>query len=46
LLLDDETERERCRALAARRVTEKFSWDAVTDSYERYFDRLLGHVTL
>lgn len=45
LLLDDETERERCRALAARRVTEKFSWDAVTDSYQRYFDRLLGQVT-
>lgn len=42
MLLDDDAERERCRVRAASRVAEKFGWDAVTDTYVRYFDRLLG----
>jgi glycosyltransferase involved in cell wall biosynthesis len=36
-----EPERERLRTLAMERVRERYSWDAVTDSYERLLQGLL-----
>lgn len=38
-----ERERDCLRAAARRRVVERYSWDAVTDEYERLFRRLLAH---
>jgi len=38
----DEDERQRYRALALERVRQRYSWDAVTDSYERLFFQLTG----
>ena len=35
-----EVEREALRIAAAERVRERYSWDAVTDQYERLFDAL------
>jgi glycosyltransferase involved in cell wall biosynthesis len=35
-----ETERETWRARAAERVRERYSWDAVTDAYEKLLTRL------
>jgi glycosyltransferase involved in cell wall biosynthesis len=37
-----ESERERWRALAMERVRERYSWDAVTVTYENLFKRLCG----
>jgi glycosyltransferase involved in cell wall biosynthesis len=37
-----ESEREDYRRRAAARVAERYSWDAVTDSYERLFEQLAG----
>jgi glycosyltransferase involved in cell wall biosynthesis len=34
-LLMPEGERERWRARAMERVTARYSWDAVTDAYEK-----------
>jgi glycosyltransferase involved in cell wall biosynthesis len=36
-----ESEREAWRNKAARRVSERYSWDAVTEAYERLFKGLL-----
>jgi glycosyltransferase involved in cell wall biosynthesis len=36
-----EAERTRLRATAETRVRERYSWDAVTDAYERLFSSLL-----
>ncbi len=38
-----ESEREAWRARAAERVRERYSWEAVTDAYERLFQRLAGN---
>lgn len=35
-----ETERDRYRRAAEARVRERYSWDAVTDAYERLFERM------
>jgi glycosyltransferase involved in cell wall biosynthesis len=40
-LLDDPAAVEELREAAERRVRERYSWDAVADSYERYFAELL-----
>jgi glycosyltransferase involved in cell wall biosynthesis len=37
-----EESRERLRAAALERVRKRYSWDAVTDSYERLFESLTG----
>ncbi|MDQ3870362.1 MAG: DUF1972 domain-containing protein [Chloroflexota bacterium] len=42
LLLEDDREIERCRGLAVRRVTERYSWKAVVSAYEDYFRELAG----
>jgi glycosyltransferase involved in cell wall biosynthesis len=34
-------ERSRWGQLAQRRIQERYSWDAVTDAYERLFDKML-----
>ena len=41
LAMSDE-ERARMGRLAAERVRERYSWDAVTDAYERLFLEMLG----
>jgi glycosyltransferase involved in cell wall biosynthesis len=41
-LLADPAEVERLRGLAERRVAERYSWDAVTDTYEAYFAELMA----
>ena len=40
VLAMSEAERERWRGLALRRVLERYSWDAVTDSYEQLLIRI------
>jgi glycosyltransferase involved in cell wall biosynthesis len=42
VLAMNEAERERWRALAMDRVRERYSWDAVTVTYENLFKRLCG----
>jgi glycosyltransferase involved in cell wall biosynthesis len=42
VLAMSETERETWRARASERVRERYSWDAVTDSYERLLTGLVG----
>lgn len=42
VLAMSETERQTWRERARRRVEERFSWEAVTDSYESLFQRLRG----
>jgi len=37
-----EAEREQWRARAVDRVRERYTWDAVTDAYERLLLRLVG----
>lgn len=37
-----EAERDDLRRRAVRRVRERYSWDAVTDAYERLFQELVG----
>jgi glycosyltransferase involved in cell wall biosynthesis len=37
-----EEEREHWRALAAARVRERYSWEAVTDAYETLFKEMAG----
>ena len=37
-----DAERDRYRRRAMERVRQKYSWDAVTEEYERLFQRLLG----
>lgn len=41
-ILNDPERAEGLRALAAARVRERYSWDAVTDAYEALFTRLSG----
>jgi glycosyltransferase involved in cell wall biosynthesis len=41
LLAMPEVELEQWRAAAARHVSEHYSWDAVTDAYERLLESLL-----
>jgi glycosyltransferase involved in cell wall biosynthesis len=41
-----EIERESWRARAAERVRERYSWDAVTDAYEKLFTGLAGRKDL
>ncbi len=41
-LIDDQAALDELRALAERRVRERYSWDAVAASYEQYFRELLG----
>ena len=41
-LLQAPAEVARLRELAAKRVDELYSWDAVTDAYEAYFAELVG----
>jgi glycosyltransferase involved in cell wall biosynthesis len=41
-VIDTPTEVERLRRLAEARVRERYTWDAVTDSYERFFEELLA----
>jgi glycosyltransferase involved in cell wall biosynthesis len=41
VLAMDEAERERLRERAMERVRQRYSWDAVTNAYERLFERLL-----
>src|SRR6266852_5385051 len=41
-----EVEREEYRAKAAQRVRERYSWDAVTDQYERLLEKLAAGVGL
>jgi glycosyltransferase involved in cell wall biosynthesis len=41
VLCMSETERQRLREAAFQRVRERYSWDAVTTSYERLFDHML-----
>lgn len=38
-----EERRAELRAASLQRVAERYSWDAVTDAYERLFRRLLAH---
>jgi hypothetical protein len=38
----DERERDEWRRRAVERVRERYSWDAVTDDYERLLLGLLG----
>jgi glycosyltransferase involved in cell wall biosynthesis len=38
-----EVEREQLREAARQRVRDRYSWEAVTDSYERLFQGLQGH---
>ncbi|MFB3828917.1 MAG: DUF1972 domain-containing protein [Bryobacteraceae bacterium] len=42
VLAMSETEREELRARALARVRERYSWDAVTDAYEKLLARLAG----
>ncbi len=47
-LIDHPTEAEEYRCRAKERVTQSFTWDAVTDEYEQLFERMLkknGRVT-
>jgi glycosyltransferase involved in cell wall biosynthesis len=37
-----EDERSKWRSLARLRVEERYSWDAVTDQYERLFTQMTG----
>ena len=37
-----EAEREQWRSKAMERVRSRYSWDAVTDAYERLLARLAG----
>ena len=37
-----EAQRESLREAARQRVRERYSWDSVTDAYERLFERLLS----
>jgi glycosyltransferase involved in cell wall biosynthesis len=39
-----EAEREDYRSKAAQRVRERYSWDAVTDQYERLLEKLAAGV--
>src|SRR5712692_3826198 len=39
-----EVEREEYRSKAAQRVRERYSWDAVTDQYERLLEKLAAGV--
>jgi glycosyltransferase involved in cell wall biosynthesis len=39
-LLDDPGETERLRSMASDRARERYSWDAITDAYERWFESL------
>ena len=39
-LIMDENERDEWRLRAMNRVKERYSWDAVTDSYEKLLERL------
>jgi glycosyltransferase involved in cell wall biosynthesis len=41
-LLGDDAEVDRLRALAERRVRERYGWDAVTDEYETFFSELIA----
>ena len=40
-----EAEREEYRSKAAQRVRERYSWDAVTDQYERLLEKLVKGLT-
>lgn len=42
VLAMSEAEREQYRRKAVERVRERYSWDAVTDAYERLFEKLLA----
>jgi len=42
VLAMSEDDRARLRAAALERVRRRYSWDAVTDSYERLFERMRG----
>ncbi len=41
-LIMPEAEREMWRARAMKRIEERYSWDAVTDSYEKLLTGLAG----
>jgi glycosyltransferase involved in cell wall biosynthesis len=41
-LLRDRTERERISAAAWRMVTEKYSWEAVTQTFERILEQTVA----
>jgi glycosyltransferase involved in cell wall biosynthesis len=41
VLAMSESERGELRRRAAERVSERYSWDAVTDAYERLLDRIM-----
>lgn len=40
-LEDNPAEAEKLRAIAPQRITEKYTWDHITDQYEDYFYRLV-----
>lgn len=42
-LIDDAARRDELQDRARIRVQERYSWDAVTDAYEKYFVELLSH---
>jgi glycosyltransferase involved in cell wall biosynthesis len=42
VLAMSEAERERLRSRASERVRESYSWDAVTDAYEKLLEQLMG----
>jgi glycosyltransferase involved in cell wall biosynthesis len=41
-LIADPCRIERYRDAAGRRVADRFGWDAVTQSYETFFETILG----
>jgi glycosyltransferase involved in cell wall biosynthesis len=41
-LVTDESRVQRYRELATMRARARYSWEAVTDQYERLFERLTG----
>lgn len=41
MLIEDSMTVARYRELAAKRVSQRYSWDAVTDQYEAYFGELI-----
>lgn len=42
VLVMSDQERENYRRLAAKRVTERYSWDAVTLAYEKLFEQIIS----